>query len=356
MASLLLRQIERGNVTFAATDTTKTVTLSTTLLDTAKTVLLFSVRANGVSIDHQVLGQVLSTTQIQFERVATPSNGCVVEYEVIEFTQGINVQRIVVSQTALVVSTTITSVDTAKTFAIGTVKNNGTIFNNNDFILYDITSATNINTSRLIQNGNAVSAVQIIQIDDATVQKVSGTGITAGSQNITISSITESNTIFVFSLKTLADPVDNYDLPYLKYIDATTLQLWRYNNPGASYDYCAYVVSIPGGVAVQNINTYVADNNTTATLTITSVIVAQTALNLSGMYGRWGAGNGNDGDPADNTFTLSTLTATSFVATRAAGNAVHSTFNTQVMSFNINAMAEHTIGRGIMRGVGVGIM
>lgn len=355
MASLLLRQIERGNVTFAATDTTKTVTLSTTLLDTAKTVLLFSVRATGVPIDHQVLGQVLSTTQIQFERVATPSYGCVVEYEVIEFTQGINVQHIVVSQNALVVSTTITSVDTAKTFAIGTVKNNGTIFNHNDFIVYGITSATNINTCCLAFS-NAVTAVQIIQIDDATVQLVTGAGITADSQNITISSITESNTIFVFSLKTLGDPVDNYDLPYLKYIDATTLQLWRYHNPGVSYDYYVYVVSIPGGVAVQNINTYVADNNTTATLTITSVIVAQTALNLSGLYGRWGTGNWDDGDPGDNTFTLSTLTATSFVATRAAGNAVHSTFNTQVMSFNINAMAEHTIGRGIMRGVGVGIM
>lgn len=334
MAALILKRIERSSVTFTTTDETKTVTLTNTLTDTTKTILLFTASsASGAPEDYDILGRVLSTTQIQFERTVGPTTDCIVEYQVIEFVQGITVQHKYFTQTAATTDTAISTVTLSKAFPILSMNQSGTTFGANDIMTADITTTTNLQTF----SGSYTScpvAVQIVEIDDATVQRISGTYGTGTTADVGISTIVESDTFWLFTMSTTSSFFFE-NIPYLSFVNTTTLRFTRYDTTGINFNYIVYVVSIAnGGITVQNIATTITSGNTSVSPSISNVVVNNTALLLNGLHQRLGAVNDTSGDDAgENSINLYNLASTSFTAYRAEAPALDTTTNVQVLSF-----------------------
>lgn len=334
MAALILKQIERGSVSFGSTALTVTGVLSTTLTDTSKTVLLFSMNCGSAdAVNYNVLGRVGSTTQIFFEREATPNTAVTIEYQVLEFTQGIYVQHMYFTQTAATTDTAISTIDTSKTFPILTMTQDGATFGANDVASADITSTTNLRTFM----GSYLScqiAVQVIQIDDATVQRVAGSYGTTDVCDVAVSSITENKTFWVFSISQTGSFAFT-GVPYLYYFNSTTLRFIRAGSTGAAnHSYIVYAVSLSTGVTVQNVTATIAGSSTTASPTIPSPItVAKSALLITGLMQRHGMIDASDDDSGGNHFLLTNLTTTGFSATRVDSPLVSTTTNVQVLEF-----------------------
>lgn len=334
MAALVLDHIEKGSVSFATTDVTQTVTLARTLNDTSKTILFCSARvASNSPVNYNILGRVLSTTQIQFERAATPGVAAVVNYEVAEFVQGISVQHFYFTQTSTTVNTTITAVTLANSFAIITNKGAGSGWGTDDAFTANLTTTTNLQTVGTATQASAVVAVQVIQIDDASVQKFSDTYGTGATKDITVTSITENQTFWVFGLNYTASPTTMDQVPYLSYVNSTTLRFTRVSAAGPNFPIILYVVSISPGVTVQNIATTIASSGSSVSPTITSVNPDLTDLLVNGIYQKFGSSNVADDDAGYNAITVSGLTSTAFTATRASTPAVSMTSNVQVIQW-----------------------
>lgn len=333
MASLTLKQIEAGTANFGTGDSTVTVTLATTLTDTGKTWLFYNSRCNSASPDNfSILGRVLSTTQIQFERSGT-GTAAVVEYSVAEFTQGISVQHFYISQSAATVDTTITSVDTGKSFPIISSLQSGSTFGANDLISAEITSATNLRTTISSVSTTPVAA-QVIQIDDAAVQVLKPAAWTSGATlDVTVTTITENKTFWFWSFTdTITETCDHW--PYCSYVNSTTVRFTKVQAGSAgSKNIVLYVVSLSSGVTVQNISTAIATGTASISPTISTVTVANTALSLSGIYLHLASSSEANDNAGDGAFSLGTLTTTSFTATRAASPAYTATTNVQVLEF-----------------------
>lgn len=335
MASLILKQIERGSTSFAGTDTTKTITLTTTLTNTSKTILLFSAKSgSGSPVDFQILGRVLSTTQIQFERAGAPSVAADVEYQVIEFSQGITVQHFNINPTAATTNTTITSVTLSKAFVITSLKITGTTYGSDDCVAAQITSTTNL--ALVTDNFTAAlwMAVQVVEIDDASVQEKTGSYGTGTTADITVTTIDPANTFWFFSARQTTGGVVGNDLPYLGYVNTTTLRFTRTGAAGVNWTYVAYVVSLSAGVTVQNVTTSIASGGNTISPTIpNSIVVANTAINLNGINQRYLSSTGTDDDAGTFSAALSGLTTTAFTATRTDSPAIAANGVCQVMQF-----------------------
>jgi hypothetical protein len=336
MAALVLHHIEKGSVSFATTDVTQTVTLSRALTtDTSKTMLFCSARvASNSSIDFNILGRVLSTTQIQFERAATPGVAAVVNYEVIEFVQGISVQHLYFTQTATTTNTTISAVTLAQSFAFITHKGSGGGLGTDDMFYANLTTTTNLATVGVATQASAVVAAQVVQIDDAAVQKIGPTTWTTGTTtDITVTSITDTQTFWFFGNTFSTSPFNANAWPYLSYVNSTTLRYTRAATNANTTVLLAYVVSLTPGVAVQNILTTIASSGSTVSPTISSVNTNLTDLLVNCSYQMLGSANTADDQAGDGLITVSGLTATAFTATRAAANAVAMNANVQVLQW-----------------------
>lgn len=335
MAALILKQIERGQVTWGATDTSKTVTLTTALTDVAKTILLFNARSgSGSPIDYHVLGKVSSTTQIVFERAATPNDStCIVEYQVIEFVQGITVQHFAFNQATTTVNTAITAVDLAKTFIIMTFRSTGSTLGADDFMMAQLTSTTNLETTAGTTATAQNMAVQVVQIDEASVQTMTGSYGTGATADLTVTTIDPAKTFWFFTAKQSTGNVVGSGIPYLAYVNTTTLRFTRTSASSVDWTYVTYVVSLSAGVTVQNIATTIASGAATGSPTITAITVKDTALNINGLYQHFVSCDSSDDDAGGFAITLSGLTTTAFTATRVDSPALVATTNVQVLSF-----------------------
>lgn len=334
MASLVLKQIEKNVVSFTSSDTTKTVTLSTTLSDTSKAFILHTIKANSSSpLNFLITGRIISTTQIQFDRAGPATVAADVEYEVVEFSSGIFVQHLEVTPTGTTTNVTITSIDTSKTFVIGTVRNIGSGFGANDLVKYDLTSSTNLACIMDTLEANCISAVQVIQIDDASVQKISTTFGTGATKDVTVTTIDPAKTFWTFGIN-INTNFNNDEWSYVSYVNTTTLRFTRTLNPGTDYSIILYVVSVSSGVSVQNISTVIASGATSVSPSITTVTAANTALLSNGTYQTFTSVNNTSDDAGYGSMALSNLTATAFTATRASSPALAATTNVQVLEFS----------------------
>lgn len=336
MADLVLKQIERGSVSFTTTSTSQPITLTTTLTDTTKTILIFGVRCDSSSpINFAVSGRVSSTTQIVFERAATPSVACTVEYQVIEFTGGIKVEHKYFNQSTATVNTTITEVVLANTFVMVNYKSIGSGFGANDMFTAELTSTTNLQTVASSTDASVYIAAQIISIDNASVQAISQSYGTGQTSDVTLgTNIDPAKTFWVFSL-TVNSTVNMDNLPYLSYVSANTLRFTRaVSSGGLNFSIKGYVVSLSSGVTVQNVATTIASGTASISPTISPTItVANTALLQSGIYSYFASSNINNDEGGYACFTLSGLATNAFTATRAASPSVSATTNVQVLSF-----------------------
>ena len=339
MAALTLKQIERGTSTFTGgSPSSLVVTLGTTLTDTTNAIILFTVESTASNAkEYNVAGRIISTTQIEFNRLAatlltTPT----VEWQVIEFTQGITVQHIYQTLTALSTDIAITAVDLAKTFPIVTVARLANPYGADDNILTEITTTTNVNCIAVNTTEVGV-AIQIVQIDDASVQKFATTYGTGATKDITVTTITENKTFWLFTLGTTDVAFNPDNFMYLSYVNSTTIRFTRTDSSGINFDLVVYVVSLSSGITVQNIATTIASSGSSVSPTISTVTVANTALLLNGLTQRHASANTTTSDAGTTAFGLASLTTTAFTATRAESPATAATTNVQVLEWIISS-------------------
>ena len=333
MSALILKQIERGSYSIQATDATVTITLSTTLTDTTKAVLLFTAKVDSIQpATFCWLGRILSTTQIQFERNVADKTGAI-EWQVIEFTQGITVQHFYFTQSATTVDTAITAVTLAKAFVIRTTAGSGAGWTTKHFVKATLSSTTNLQTIVNTSTG-ALVAAQVIEIDDASVQVITDTMGTGATKDVTVTSITENKTFWFFSATTVeVTGVD--DAVYLSYVNSTTLRFTRVNAAGIDFPFVLFVVSLSSGVTVQNVSTVIAVSSKTISPTIpNAVVVANTAINVNGFDQRMSSVNDTGDEARKSAIALSGLTTTAFTASRTESSTVSATTNVQVLEFS----------------------
>lgn len=333
MARPVVRQIERGETTLATTATTATITLATTLADTAKAIIIITGRSGSAnSLDYQVTADIISTTQIKFDRAATPGIDMVIEWQVVEYTQGVSVQRFNVTQSGTLINTTITAIDTAKAFPIVTARQTGTTLGSDDFVIAEMTTTTNLQTRSVAGSASYIVNVQVVQFEDATVQKFVTTYGTGATMDLTVSAIDPAKTFWFFSIDSSASTFGNH-MPYLDYINSTTLRFTRQNAAGINFNVVAYVVSIPNGITVQNITTTIASSGTTVSPSIAPVRPEFTTYHACGVYQRWASVNAADDDAGGFSFGIDTLTSTSFTATRTDAPALAATTIVQLIEW-----------------------
>jgi hypothetical protein len=210
---------------------------------------------------------------------------------------------------------------------------NGSTFSTDDMLNAEITSSTNLATVTTNFNSAVYCGVQVVTIDDATVQLKSGSYGTGATADLTVTTIDPAKTFWFFSYSASAGFTFD-SLPYLWYVNSTTLRLTRVkSSSGVSFTYRAYVVSLSGGVAVQNVSTVIASGNASVSPTITSVTVANTAVLLNGTYQRFASVNSTNDDAGGAMMSITGLTTTAFTANRAESPAVAATINAQVLSW-----------------------
>lgn len=332
MAALVLKNLEKGTASMAAADTTVTVTLSSTLSATTKTVFKFSARISTTGAASMLVnGRIISTTQIQFTRSGSPNAAVDIEYEVYEFNSGITVQHIEVLQTSNTTNTTITSVTTSKAFPMAYYRNSGGTLGVDDFLTYEITSATNLQTISNGTQADSYSGVQIIEIDDASTQKISTTFGTGATKDITVTTITESTTFWEFSMS-IGVNCNAEHWSYLSYVNTTTLRFTRSMNPGTDHPLIAYVVSVSSGVTVQNISTTIGAGSLTVSPSITTVNYLNVVLSICGPYGRFSPVATTSSAAGQGSLTVGALSSTSFTATRMVST-LATTTNVQAIEF-----------------------
>lgn len=333
MAALTLyKDTYNGSTDMTGTQTTQTVTIDT-LQSTSKAILLFSVKcATGNANDYDVLGRIISTTQIQFERMATPAADCTITYWVIEFASGINVQHLYISQTTATVNTTITAVTLSKAFPILSMAQTGGTFGANDIGTAEITTTTNLATY-MGSVSTCPIAVQVVEIDDATVDKYTGSYGTTDVCDVTVTSMTENKTFWLFTLSATGSFAFT-GVPYLYRYAATTLRFLRYGTSGAyDFGYVLYVVAMSQNITVQNVTATIASGASSTTPAITSVTTGNSALLDNSLHQRMSLSNTTDDNSANNHVTLSFVTSTSIGVSRSGTPAIAATTNVQVLEF-----------------------
>ncbi len=138
-------------------------------------------------------GELTSSTNIHFERVSGLGT-ITVEWFVVEFEDGVNVQRNTINQGATT-NTGITSINTSNSFSLNSFMNNGNAWGNDDFVRGLITSSTNLRTSAGANVANDLD-YQIISYPYAQIQ--SGTASLSGTNlNVDLGNNVNLNKSFI---------------------------------------------------------------------------------------------------------------------------------------------------------------
>ena len=207
-----IRQVERFTVTFSGVSTTKTLT--TTLLDITKAFLVFGIEETSSSPQYgQVRGQITNTTTLTFTRYASDALDVVVTGYVVEFTDGVTVQRGSHTRADVSSEVTLSSLDLTKSFRICSFSIAGSAYGNDDFQrsrLYDDAGTKKLQFQSIGGSAGIVDW-QVVEYDDCSVQRGLCT-ITTGSASITdsITSVDRNKSWLISDFETAAaNPATN---------------------------------------------------------------------------------------------------------------------------------------------------
>jgi hypothetical protein len=336
MAALVVASNQTG-VTSIASDATYTdVTISSVVV--AKSIVLFSCYSNSDQPTYYTFTACLtSSTNLRVARKTTGDIAMSIRWQVIEFATGASVQQLYITpEDEYAHDETITSVNTAKSFPILTLINQGSLLNNDDLWTARITSATNVQfgCATNVDYENKVLCCQIVTIDDATVAEYTGTTDTDGSTSVTISAVTLAKTFEFFTFK-YNGSIFNRTMIIPVPTSTTNINFTRQlTSAGGAYDYSLYVVSISDNLTVQNIASEIASSASSVSSTITSVTTSNTVLNNNGLYQAWGSANAADDDAAKGQVRLTLDSATQFTVDRYDDPALICDTHVQVLDFS----------------------
>ena len=319
------KSVQRGTATFASGQNTLPVTL--TAVDTTKTIVWGGINWGGGRNsssdprDTRVGFQLADSTTLNLQRLGSPTQGTVVEWQAIEFASGASVQRGTTSfaTTNATLNVPITAVNLSESFVLVSVAtaqsgNPGRSTDERWTIRARLTSTTNLELSRN-ETGTAITVYwQVVSLSGASVQR-GLTSIAAGaaSATATISSVNLTNT-FLLLTQQGAGASNGIESEYMvrgRITSDTQLTIDRISTTN-SVDIAWEVVSFTDGSSVQSGSIPVASANFSGTATLTNISLARSAsfINVRG-------GTGTATTSLDETaFTHSLINSTTLAVTR----------------------------------------
>lgn len=327
----VLSNVQKSLDIVTSGETTKNI--SVTAVVDAKTILFMG----GVRIDNdggspssaQLRGRLNSTTQITYNRETTGSFKINISRFLAEFTSGIDVQRGSESMSSATRNVTINAVDLAKSFVLISYKVLGGNFGDDDFVMAQLTSTTNL---RLETVGTPTSGIvdwQVIEITDGLGSVQSGlVGLGSGATSVsdTLSPAVDLTKAFlIFSYKVNAD-VDPDTGALQGRINSTTQLTFDRNSSGVAVDLSWFVVELTDGSTVQQKEVNLPTGQPDKNVTITSVDTTKTTVHISSLE-RYGENSEGSSDLFGKASTLVNLfdATTVKVLRGASSSSVHDT-------------------------------
>lgn len=325
--AVTLRQVEKFSVSFASGNSSKTYTLSTTLLDTAKAFLVFGVRDAANEPNRSLIrGQITNTTTVTFNRDGSGAVADVVGY-VVEFTAGVTVERGTATAVgAAGTDITLTSItDIADSFHFISIEAVGTSYGDNDAAvsyLFDDGSRK----LHLEANRDSVAAVnwQVIQYDDCSVQRGS-TSMDNGASSATgaPSAVDLAKTWLRFSYRHESGNVQNIGQKLLRgRFTSTTEITFDRDNTGTTIDDIRWeTIEFTGNETVEEILSSFVSTDGQNDETVSAVSELTKAIVLASAYQRGGKGTYSADDiVGESRYTLDLTTTTNLQIKRASTN------------------------------------
>lgn len=284
-----LRHVERGTVTLTAASVT--VNLATTLLDTSRALLLFSVRGSDMTDPQSgaIAGRITSTTQIEFLRTNTTGGANVeIAYTVIEWTAGVTVQRGSVAITTTTTNVTISTVTLAKAWPVISVTRTGTAWSNDDFFAARLTTTTNLEL-RSDAAGTTTCYWQVVEYDDCSVQEALISLASGDTSNTAaISSVDTAKSLLVVSARTAGTTPAVWAVT-ASFDSGTSVRITRAGS-GATLTAPVYVVTFTDATSVQRGEYAFVGSDNPRDETITAITLARSfLLNAGAMQAGRGA-------------------------------------------------------------------
>lgn len=291
--------VQSGSTTSTANGTT-TVTITSVTM--AKAFLVFSTRHNSNRpVGSEVTGRLASATTVEFNRVTDESSPVTItiQWYVVEYNCGVNVQRGVATPTNPTTDVTITAVNSVAAAFVTWSKTpsaTDTGWGDNDPMLGVLTSTTNL---QLRQNtGDAGHAVwwQVIEFTDSTKINVQTgtTSLTGGSTSTTATlatAVTTSRTFVLVGTRSSGAGTDiGSGMVRGQLTNSTTITLDR---SAAGYDVTEIswqAVELKEGTTVQTGTTTLGSGTSSATASLTALV-----LNRSTAFASTQTGGGQNG-------------------------------------------------------------
>lgn len=183
--------VQRGTTTSTA-DGTTTVTISA--VDTTRSFLMFTSRhSSNRPVGSEIGGHLASSTSIEFLRRTSEASPVTmtIDWSVITYACGVNVQRGSVVQTAATLDLTITAVaSTAQAFVLWskTTAPADQTWDDNDPVIGDLTSTTNLQFRADALNTGHTLWWQVVEFTDASMIRVQrgSTSLTGGTLSVDV--------------------------------------------------------------------------------------------------------------------------------------------------------------------------
>lgn len=282
--------VQSGSTTSTANGI-KTVTI--TSVNTTKAFLLFSTRHDlDRPVGSEVSGRIATSTTLEFARGTDEASPItiVIEWSVVEYSCGVNVQRGSVAPSAATVNVTIAAVNSvAAAFVTWSKLPNppDTTWGANDPLVGELTSTTNLQLRQDISAPSATIHWQVVEFTDATtinVQKGS-TSLTGGATSTTATlgtAVTPARTFVLVGARSSGNGVDiGSGMVRARLTNATTV---TFDRSVANYDVTEIswqAVELKDGSAVQSGSASLGSGTASTTATITAVDLAKTTSFLS---------------------------------------------------------------------------
>jgi hypothetical protein len=353
----VLNHIEKGTVTLGGANASVTVTLGTTLTSTAAAFLLHSARHNDASPNKvQFRGEITNTTTLTFTRDAS-GDEIPINWQVIEFTSGVTVQRGVVNGDGVnsEFNVTISAIVLAQTFCTVGHETDGSSVGDDDFISCNLTSTTNLRlsadegaTPKILTNQKFMSWQVIEFTDAADISVVRGSvsfGVGDTSLDATgLAACVVAKTMLLVSYNSDNTTAANQDRYNIKgSITSTTALNFARVSSGMTMVLYWERVEFLNDTTVQAIAISMADAVATDNETITAVTLASAFV----------VSSGDEGYAGDSTYTandilgvaryaLELTTTTNLLATRDSANGI-TTAVVYVVDWAESAASDQTI-------------
>jgi CSLREA domain-containing protein len=315
---VVLDDIQKGVRTLPTGSTTVTVEIEP--VDPDKAFLQFSVRGSGDAPSNMSLtGQLTDADTVTFARAGTAGD-VVIDWAVVEFVSGVRVQRGGGSAEALNNDFPITSVDTSRSFPIISHRENGSVYDHDDFVRGHLTSSTNL---RVIGPGGGVGnhvEWQVVEYNDAsvhtgTVSMASG----ATSATATLPTFDTSQAWLLYTYSTESGTATNIGQKLVRGLvtNSTTLTFDRANT-GTAIEVRYHLVEFTDATSVQHGSANLATAAATANVTIATVDPARSISGGGYMYTAGSSSYATDDVPGVAWATSRISTATNLRLTRSS--------------------------------------